>query len=70
MTRDFSEYVKKVMKDKHIRNADLARSTGYSPQYISDLLSGERRWNEDTINKVCNALGIAIKYESLRREGS
>lgn len=60
---NFSGVVKNTMNDKGIRNAELARMTGYSSQYISDLLSGERRWNEDTIKKVCSALGLEIKYE-------
>lgn len=60
---NFSSIVKATMKQKKMSYAELARLTGYSSQYISDLVSGERRWNEDTINKVCTALDISIKYE-------
>lgn len=60
---NFSEKVKETMVLKKIKNAELARMVGHSPQYISDLLSGDRRWNEDTINKVCSALSIEVKYE-------
>lgn len=67
---NFSEAVKKKMSLENIRNSELARITGYSSQYISDLLSGERRWNEDTINKVCGALGIEIKYAYAKEEGT
>ncbi len=56
-----------TMVEKNVKNSELARMVGHSPQYISDLLSGERRWNEDTISKVCNALGIGIKYEHIER---
>lgn len=59
----FSEVVKKVAASKGIKNKELARMTGYSSQHISDLLSGERRWNEDSINKVCTALDLKIKFE-------
>lgn len=64
MQMNFSETVKEIMKHKELRNVELARLTGYSPQYISDLISGERRWNEDTINKVCVALNIEITYKN------
>lgn len=60
---DFSKIVKKALSENGYRPADLARMTGYSAQYISDLLAGERRWNEDSINKTCEALGLIIKYE-------
>lgn len=51
------------MEQKEIRNVDLARLTDYSSQHISDLISGKRRWNEDSMRKVCTALEITVKYE-------
>ncbi|WP_085523885.1 helix-turn-helix domain-containing protein [Tuberibacillus sp. Marseille-P3662] len=61
---NFSNVVKEKMQQKKITNAQLAREIGYSAQYLSDLIAGERRWNEDTINKVCSALGLKITYET------
>ena len=58
------------MKQQDINYAELARKTGYSAQYISDLILGERRWNEDTINKVCAVLDITIKYENIGGEAN
>ncbi|WP_337034731.1 helix-turn-helix transcriptional regulator [Paenibacillus illinoisensis] len=60
---DFSKAVAEAMKRLKLRKADIAKSSGYSHQYISDLLSGDRRWNEDSINKVCGALGITIEIK-------
>lgn len=37
----------------------------YTPQYIHDLLVGKRRWNETTMTKTCEALGIIMKFESI-----
>lgn len=59
----FSDVVKLASVKKDVKPAELARRTGYSAQHISDLLSGTRRWNEDSINKVCSALGIKIQYD-------
>jgi predicted transcriptional regulator len=61
---NFSSAVNKVLKEKGLNPSELARMTGYTPQYMYDLLSGHRRWNETTINKVCDALGLKIKIES------
>lgn len=60
---EFSKVVKEVLANRGIKNSDLAKMTSYSPQYISDLLSGERRWNETSINRVCAALEMTINFE-------
>lgn len=57
----FTEAVKAAMEANGIGRADLARATGRSYQYISDLLKGERRWHEQIINEVCEALGLKIE---------
>jgi transcriptional regulator with XRE-family HTH domain len=57
---NFSEVIKNILKSRDLRISDLARMTGYTPQYMYDLLAGNRRWNETTINKTCEALGIEI----------
>lgn len=58
---DFTQAVKQAMSKTDTKRADLARATGYSYQYISDLLAGKRRWHEVVINKTCEALGIKIE---------
>lgn len=60
---NFSAAVKQAMDKLNLKRSDIAKATGYSYQYIHDLLSGERRWNEDSINKVCSALGIGIEIK-------
>ncbi|MFH5187151.1 helix-turn-helix domain-containing protein [Paenibacillus sp. TAB 01] len=62
---DFSESVKKILKSRDLSPSDLARLTGYTPQYIHNLLDGKRRWNETTINRTCGALGLEIKIETV-----
>jgi len=59
---DFSKVVKNQMDEANLKKSELARRTGYSYQYISDLLAGNRRWNETTITKVSEVLGIKIKF--------
>lgn len=58
----FSSKVKKVLTEKDMNPSALARLTGYSPQYIHDLLKGGKRWNEDSMSKVCDALGLEMTF--------
>jgi len=60
---NFTEAVKVAMQKTGMKRPDIARATGYSYQHISDLLAGERRWNEESIDKVCAALGIEIEIK-------
>ncbi|WZX99597.1 helix-turn-helix transcriptional regulator [Bacillus sp. FSL W7-1360] len=60
---NFTPTVKTAMKNAGLKKSDLARMTGYSYQYIRDLLRGDRRWNEDTIERVSGALGIKVDYK-------
>ncbi|ASS64708.1 helix-turn-helix transcriptional regulator [Paenibacillus sp. RUD330] len=59
----FSDVVRKAAAVKNIKPAEIARRAGYSAQHIHDLMSGERRWNEDSINKICEVLDIQIRFE-------
>ncbi|OMD20502.1 helix-turn-helix transcriptional regulator [Paenibacillus sp. FSL E2-0274] len=59
---DFTVAVTAAMEATGMSRADLARATGRSYQYISDLLKGERRWHEAIINEVCEALGLRVDF--------
>lgn len=59
---NFSQVVKEKMKEQNLKIGDLARLTGYTWTHCSDLIKGNRRWNEDTIDKFCKALGIKIEF--------
>ncbi|MEK4236499.1 helix-turn-helix domain-containing protein [Paenibacillus sp. FSL H7-0714] len=61
---DFTSTVKNILSQNGMKNAELARQAGYSSQHIHDLLSGDRRWNEDSMNKVCDVLGIKVNYQT------
>ncbi len=58
----FSEAVLTIMEERGITVAQIARQSGYSWPYIYDLLKGKRRWNEDTMNKVSNVVGLVIAF--------
>lgn len=58
----FAERARRRMTEMGLKASDVARETGYSAQYISDLLLGHRRWNETTINSVCQVLGMKVEF--------
>ncbi|WP_054948947.1 helix-turn-helix domain-containing protein [Numidum massiliense] len=60
---NFSEVVKQALKVKDLTPSQLARLTGYSPQYIHSLLKGDKRWNETTLNKTFKVLDLEIKVK-------
>lgn len=59
---NISEAIKQAMKQKGVNITELAKQMGYSVQYISDILSGDRRWNETTLTKACRALGMRLEF--------
>ena len=60
---NFSEIVKSKLNEENIKITYLAKKTGYSVQYMSDLIAGKRRWNEKTITKVSDVLGIKVEFK-------
>lgn len=62
MGLNFTATVKARMALLGVKPIELARMTGYSAQYISELLLGRKRWNETTINKVCFALNMRALF--------
>ncbi|MGN7470378.1 helix-turn-helix domain-containing protein [Brevibacillus sp. SAFN-007a] len=62
----FTEAIKGALKNKELTPSDLARMTGYTPQYIHEILSGKKRWNETTIYRACEALDLEIEITGKR----
>jgi len=60
---NFSDVVHKALKEKGMTSYALAKQMGYTPQYIHDLLNGNRRWNEITMAKACDVLGLEIEFK-------
>jgi len=57
---DFAMKIRHALVDQNMNVSDLARRTGYSPQYLHSLLKGEKRWNEESMRRVCEVLGFEI----------
>ncbi|HMM20597.1 MAG TPA: helix-turn-helix transcriptional regulator [Selenomonadales bacterium] len=59
---NFTEVIKKKIENENISVRELARRMNRSHVYVNDLIAENRRWNEDTINEACQALGIEIRF--------
>ncbi|MUG24739.1 helix-turn-helix domain-containing protein [Paenibacillus macerans] len=58
---NLSNSIKKAMNEQGVTPTEVAKQTGYTPQYLHSLLDGNRRWNETTLSKACDVLGLEIK---------
>jgi transcriptional regulator with XRE-family HTH domain len=59
---NFSATVKAALEQRGMKQKDLADQVGYSYQYISELISGKKRWNEVAIDNVCRALNLSVNF--------
>ncbi|MCF2719246.1 helix-turn-helix transcriptional regulator [Paenibacillus sp. UKAQ_18] len=64
---NFSNTITKILNQRGLSPSDLSRMTGYSPQYVIDILKGNRRWNETTLSKACEALELEIRLVSIKK---
>ncbi|WP_245583182.1 helix-turn-helix domain-containing protein [Paenibacillus daejeonensis] len=58
--------IKKTMNEQGVKASDIAKQTGYTSQYLHGLLEGSRRWNETTLSKTCDALGLEVKLVPIK----
>jgi DNA-binding phage protein len=59
----FTEAVKQAMRDADMSATELARQTGYTAMYLHHLLHDKRRWNEETMSKVCSVLNLELSVK-------
>jgi len=63
---DFSAIVKTALKEKKITLTDFAKRMELSFQYTYKLVNKkeDKRWNEDSMKKACEILGLEIQFVS------
>ena len=60
---NFTEVVRKRLFELKMYKKTLSKLTGISYSHLNDLMSNKKRWNEETMNKVCKVLSLQIKFE-------
>ena len=58
MSKKLADIVNKLRKKKNFSQEQLSIRSGIDRTYISHLLNGRRRFNEDIIFKLANALDV------------
>lgn len=63
---NFSEVIKRELKLQDMSVGVFAEKMHFSLQYTYNLINrkGDKRWNEDSVQKACEVLGIEIKFIS------
>ncbi|CVK18512.1 hypothetical protein [Sporomusa sphaeroides] len=61
---DFCEVVKNELKSQGMNVSTFADKMGFSLQYTYNLINrkGDKRWNEDSIQRACEILEIKIQF--------
>jgi HTH-type transcriptional repressor of puuD len=52
--------LKSLRKDRNLSQYRLAKKSGVSQSFLSTLESGQKTPTIDTLEKLCNALGISL----------
>lgn len=58
---DFTEDICRLMEEKKINKADLARIMKVSPAYITKILRGNANFTIDTMVRLARALGASLQ---------
>jgi putative transcriptional regulator len=54
-------HLSKLLGERRMKVADLARATGVSGNALYDWYSGRvRRFDADTLDRICTALGVGV----------
>ena len=61
---DFTESVKRQMTARGVKVGPLAKEMGISAEYLYKLLARQKRWNETTMTRACEALGLRASFVS------
>lgn len=52
----------KLMQEKHVKAADVARATGISTSTLSDWKVGKSKPKLDKLVKIANYFGVSVSY--------
>lgn len=64
------EFIGKVIRDRRksrqIMQEDLAEIAGISPRTLRNIEKGQGNPELDTLTRICNVLGLALKLEIIK----
>jgi transcriptional regulator with XRE-family HTH domain len=70
LVTEAGEFIARLMEERKVSKAELARRMGRSRAYITQLLSGSTNLTVRTLAEVAYALGVEVKLESVPLESA
>jgi hypothetical protein len=66
----FSDVVKAELITQKLSVVIFAEKLGFTMQYTYNLINkkGKKRWNEDSMQRACEVLGIEVKFISKKTD--
>jgi plasmid maintenance system antidote protein VapI len=62
---NLNKEIKRVLVEKNLKPSWLAHKMQVSRTYVYDLLNEKRRWNEEMIDRACEALSISVEFKEV-----
>lgn len=50
-----------ALVDRDMKQADLARRSGLSPEHVSDIIRNDKNVRESTLKRICKAIGCSAE---------
>lgn len=67
MKNIFADSIDYERRCQDLTISELAAKSNVPISYLSKLLKGNRRWNDETIIKVCNALELEVEFRPRKK---
>jgi transcriptional regulator with XRE-family HTH domain len=67
MKNIFADSIDYERRVQDLSIGELADKSGIQLSYLSKLLKGDRRWNDENIIKVCKALNLEIEFRPRKK---
>jgi transcriptional regulator with XRE-family HTH domain len=69
MSKDFSEQLKRAIRESALSRYALSQATGVDQGTLSKFLAGQRGLSLDSVDKLVDALGMTLTFQKKRGAG-
>lgn len=70
LVAEAGEFIARLMEERKVKKAELARRLGKSRAYVTQMLSGSANLTVRTLAEVAYALGVEVKLEAVPLEAA
>lgn len=62
LNQKIGKRLKKILREANMSQKELAKATGYTPQYISSLVMGKKKLSSEAARNIAKSLSIRKEY--------